>query len=323
MQDSWTALDLSEKSTNVRTFRQPGNRLQRSLIRGLRTFFAHAGRWWPGLASHLAEALFLRPPRYATPPREREWLAPAERFEVASAAGRLTAWIWSPADEKSTQEAQVVLLVHGWGGRGSQLGAFAAPLAAAGCRVVTFDAPGHGWTARLQGTKRSSMPKIVDGVLALAGRLGPLSGVIAHSAGAGAVGYALRHGLEAERLVFLAPGVEPSLFTQGLQHLAAIPQPVLDRMCERLEVRFSIRWSEFRAADFAAQRAERLLVVHDHLDEEVPCWHSRELVAVWPGARLEVVSGLGHQRILRDPQVVERAVGFLTGSPREAEEVAA
>lgn len=323
MQETLTTPARLKKSTIVRSSPWAVAAIQRLVLGGLRTFFTLVGRRWPGPASHVAEALFLRPPQHATPSREREWLASAERFEVESAGGPLTAWSWSPTEQVGAAEAPTVLLVHGWAGRGSQLAAFAAPLTGAGYRVVAFDAPGHGRTARRQGVKRSSMPEMVDGILALAARLGPLAGVIAHSAGAGAVGYALRRGLETERLVFVAPGVEPSLFTEGLRRLIGIPQPVLDRMRERLEARFGVRWEDFRAATFAPQRTERLLILHDRLDEEVPCWHSRELVEAWPGARLEVVSGLGHRRILRDPQVVERTTRFLAGRSEAREEAAA
>jgi len=294
-------------------------------VRLLRGFFAVVGRIAPGVASHVAEALFLRPMRVPTPSRERRWLMPTgkigiESFEVATDAGPVVVWSWSPGRRSWTDgpKTPTVLLVHGWGGRGSQLGALAEPLAREGFRVVAFDGPGHGETARKTGRKKSSMPEMVDAVLGLARHLGPLEGVVAHSAGAGAVTYALRHGLETRRLVYVAPGVEPSLFTEGLSRLLGISQPVLDRMRERLEARFGIRWTDFRGATFAPRRPEPLVVFHDRLDDEIPCWQSRELVEAWPGARLEVVSGLGHRRILRDPRVVAGAVDFLTAEEEEA-----
>lgn len=315
MSDSHTLRLASPKnSTTVRSYWSSVQRWSQRLVPVLlRGFFRITGRWSPGFASWMAEALFLRPPRHAVPVRERRWREGAARWEIAGPAGPLSAWSWEPAAEAGVAgTVPTVLLVHGWGGRGSQLGAFAAPLTAAGCRVVAFDGPGHGRTAERTGRKRSSLPEMVEGVLAVAEHLGPLHGVVAHSAGAGAVTYALRHGLETERLVVLAPAVEPSHFTDSLRRWFGVPRPVLDRMQERLERRFGIPWSELRGATFAPERPEPLLVVHDRLDEEVPCWQSRELAGAWPGSRLEVVSGLGHRRILRDPRVVASAVGFLT-----------
>lgn len=316
-----------EKSTTVRSSlsrRWIRTLIQSLTVRSLRGFFSLFGRLAPGGASHVAEALFLRPMRVARPSRERAWLESAEgidveSFEVATETGPVVAWSWQ-ASGSQRMAPPTVLLVHGWAGRGSQLGALAEPLVREGFRVVAFDAPGHGETARRRGRRRSSLPEMVDGVLGMARHLGPLEGVVAHSAGAGAVTYALRHGLEVRRLVYVAPGVEPSLFTDGLRRFLGIPERVLDRMRRRLEARFGIEWSELRGATYAPRRRESLAVFHDRLDDEVPCWQSRELVEAWPGARLEVVSGLGHRRILRDPRVVDQAVGFLV---KEVEEAAA
>lgn len=332
MLDSRTLRRTSiQNSTIVRSFSLPIRRWLKGLLSvSLREFFALVGPLWPGVGSRVAEALFLRVARHATPARERRWREGAERWEIAGPTGSLSVWSWEPEGQGEARHAgpqsgtggpgrvPTVLLVHGWAGRGTQLGALVAPLTAAGYRVVAFDGPGHGRTAERTGRKRSSLPEMVEGVLAMAGHLGPLHGVVAHSAGAGAVTYALRHGLEAERLVYLAPAVEPSQFTETLRRFMGVPRPVLDRMWERLERRFGILWSELRGATFAPARSEPLLVVHDRLDEEVPCWQSRELVGAWPGSRLEVVSGLGHRRILRDPRVVKSAMGFLTSGRERA-----
>lgn len=298
-----------EKSTIVRsgvvsTPSQPspgsGTLPQRLGLRLLRSAFALTGRGLPGLAAWGAETLFLTPPRHAAPRRERVWLASAERFPVETGeVGRLTAWSWG--------EGPPVLLVHGWGGRGGQLGAFAAPLVEAGFRVVTFDAPGHG----ASGGRRSSLPEMAAAVRAMAGHLGPLAGLVAHSAGAAAVTWVLRSALPVERLVYVAPGVDPTDFTAVFGRMLGVPAAVLERMRRRIETRFDIAWNELNALTAAPSMAAPLLVIHDRFDDETPFARSRELARLWPEARLEVTSGLGHRRILRDPRVVEEAVGFL------------
>ena len=54
-----------------------------------------------------------------------------------------------------------------------------------------------------------------------------------------------------------------------------------------------------------------LLVVHDHRDGVIPFSQGRAIAAAWQGAELLSTTGLGHHRILRDPQVVRSAVDFL------------
>jgi pimeloyl-ACP methyl ester carboxylesterase len=53
------------------------------------------------------------------------------------------------------------------------------------------------------------------------------------------------------------------------------------------------------------------LIIHDHDDRDVS-WHEGEAIArAWPHARFLRTEGLGHRRILLDPEVIGRAVRFL------------
>lgn len=310
----------SKNSTTVRSFPI----LLRSLAALLRAVFRLLGRWAPGLAARLAERLFTTPPRHRRPPRERRWLEGAERSQVAGPRGPLAVWTWEPGGARAAGDGGAaedrprgtVLLVHGWGGRGSQLGAFVEPLLREGLRVVTFDAYGHGDTGGRRSGRRSSLPEVIESLEAVAAEVGPLEGLVAHSLGGGAAAYALGRGLSMKRLVFLAPGLDPAAYLEQLHRMVGVPWPVLERMRQRLEERFGIPWSEFRAVDHP--RAEPLLIFHDPADPETPISISRELAASWPRARLLPVDGLGHRRIVRDPEVVERAVGFLDGERQRA-----
>jgi alpha-beta hydrolase superfamily lysophospholipase len=145
----------------------------------VRPAFAALSALTPSLAARVAERLFLTPPRHPAPTREREALARARRTIVHADGAALTTWTWG--------HGPVVLLVHGWGGRGGQLAGFVEPLVAAGCSVVTFDAPGHGVSPESQ----SSIVAFVDAIRAIDRALGPVEGVIAHSIGAAAAARAL------------------------------------------------------------------------------------------------------------------------------------
>ncbi len=52
--------------------------------------------------------------------------------------------------------------------------------------------------------------------------------------------------------------------------------------------------------------------VYDLNDLDVPYQNGVRLVQGWPGAELMTTSGLGHRKILRAPEVVKRAVEFLS-----------
>jgi hypothetical protein len=57
-----------------------------------------------------------------------------------------------------------------------------------------------------------------------------------------------------------------------------------------------------------------LLVVHDRGDLEVPWEDGRRIAAAAARATLLTTEGLGHRRILRDPNVVAASVAFIDGT---------
>lgn len=54
-----------------------------------------------------------------------------------------------------------------------------------------------------------------------------------------------------------------------------------------------------------------LRVVHDRDDRELPWGEGSSIASAWPGAELITTRGLGHYRILHDPEVIRGAVEFL------------
>jgi len=260
----------------------------------------------PETTAGLAERIFLRPPRLPRPERERLWLESAQRVTFESFGDTLAGWSWG--------RGPVVLLVHGWGGRGSQMGAFAAPLVARGYRAVAFDAPGHGESAG----RYSSLPEMAAAVAAVAREFLRVRSIVAHSAGAAAATAALADGLEIERCVYLAPPTDWAYFRRQFGDALGLTPRVAERMQRRIEKRFAMPWAKMNAARLARGIQDtELLVLHDIEDAIVPLAGGEELATAWPGARLEPTRGLGHQAILRDPAVVARAVEFLTAGRAE------
>jgi pimeloyl-ACP methyl ester carboxylesterase len=253
----------------------------------------------PDTASRVAADLFMKPRRYAAPERERALMEGATPFDVATSDGRIQAWRWG--------EGPAVILVHGWEGRGSQLAPLAQPLASRGLSIVTFDAPGHGAS---DGT-RSSLPQFLAALQAVAGSTGELQGIAAHSFGCAAATLALREGLEARRVVYFAPPIDPSDYTGRFGEALGLTDAVVDRMRFRIEQRFRRKWSDYSLAALAPAMTARLLVVHDTTDRETYWSEGAALAEAWPGARMITTQGLGHRRILRDPELLEKAAGFM------------
>jgi pimeloyl-ACP methyl ester carboxylesterase len=268
----------------------------------MRGAFGVLSRTAPDVASRVAADLFMKPRRYEAPERERAVLAEATPFQVRlGVATRLQAWRWG--------SGPAVLLVHGWEGRGSQLAPFVKPLLDAGHSVVAFDAPGHGASSG----SRSSLPHFAFAVRAVADAVRTPHAIVAHSLGCAATTLALRDGLAARRLVFVAPPLNPSDYVSRFGQILGITAPVLERMKLRIEERFLRKWSDYSLEETAREMTTPLLVVHDRDDNETFHSEGAALAAAWPEARLVTTSGLGHRRILRDLDVIESATRFIAG----------
>jgi len=249
----------------------------------------------PRLAVHLAEVLWTSPRRHERPRWESDLLARGEPLVVPFGLGGLRAWSWG--------QGPVVLLVHGWEGRGAQLGALVDPLVAAGYRVVAYDAPGHGDSPG----RRASIVSFSDALLAAARTVGPVDTIVSHSLGAAATTLALAGGLQARRVAYVAP-VDGGKGARRFAAFMGMSATAQDRLLARVEQRFGLPLEDFTAQELGPRLQVPLLVVHDRWDRVVPFADGEGLARWSPRAELEPVEGLGHMRILRDPQVVARVV---------------
>jgi pimeloyl-ACP methyl ester carboxylesterase len=277
------------------------------LTKGAFRFF---GSVTPSLASAWAEKLFRRPPRQPKTRAQRQILAQATRCQVTLNDTRVTAWRWDAAAPSRGR----ILLVHGWGGHGARLAAFVKPLLASGFSVVSFDAPAHGESEGAY----ASVPEFVDALLALEAAEGPFTGLVTHSVGGMAAALAFQRGLQAKAAVFLAPPASPDRYSRRFARFYGFPGDVHDSMKSRFESRYRMRWSDFRIAEVVGSVPTQLLVFHDRRDTCVPLGEARAIVGAWRGARLVETMGLGHHRILRDPDVVRQAVAFFAAVVLEA-----
>lgn len=266
----------------------------------VRAYFAVASRVLPDLARRQAERLFTVPPRYAG---RGSQLVDARRETVVSAQHSLAVWQSGP------RTAPAVLLVHGWGGRGVQMGSFVTPLLANGYRVVWFDQPGHGESGR----GPVALPDFVGALQTLVATHGPFEAAIGHSLGAAALGVAMRRGLELRRVVFVSPPASIIEHAHKFARLLGITPRIREAMRHRLERRYGEPFAEIDRIDDLARLDLPALFVHDQGDAEVPFEHTLRLSARMPRAQQIKTYGLGHYRLLRDDSVVRAIVGFVRG----------
>lgn len=279
-------------------------------LRGLRAGFAMANALSPELAAAGARRLFLSTRRHPVPAREQAYLQGARRLDLP---GPLAAWVW----EK--EEAPTVALLHGWEGRGSQLGAFADPLVEAGFRVVAVDAPGHGDSPG----RSSSLVALADALRRVGESFGPLAGVVAHSAGTVGAVHCVSRGLPVDRLVCVAPGVDLEAYVGEFARFFGLSADASRSLKLRIERHVGVTMRDLDPRRAATDLRIPALIIHDRTDREAPFAGGEQLARSWPGARLLATEGLGHTRILWDDKVVSAATAFLReGLRTEAAEAA-
>ena len=279
-------------------------------LRLTRAAFGAVQRAAPDLAARWAERMFCSPPRRPISERMAAWLRDGQRFDVIVGPPRprprprrVTVWTWG-------ERGPAVLLVHGWGSRGARFVDLGGALLAAGHRVITFDAPGHGAShGRL-----SSGPEFARAAIAVAAAVGPVSAVVGHSLGGFASALAMDRGLSARRAVFISPSANVNSYSAQFAALLGVTPPVMSTMRERLARRLDFSWSSMDVPAFAPSMRAPLLVIHDRDDREVRWSDGAAIASAWPGAELVTTMGLGHHRIVSDAEVIANVVSFLRAS---------
>jgi pimeloyl-ACP methyl ester carboxylesterase len=252
----------------------------------------------PALAVRFASRLFFathRHPRWNQDPV----LKTAKTFEVPQGGQTVRFYAWG--------HGPTVLLVHGWNGWGAQLSQLVPPLLEKGYRILTFDALGHGGSEG----KSSNIFKFADGI-ALADKIaGPFYAIITHSMGGAATTLALKDGVRAKRLVYLAPPFDPSGWLGRFVKTLRINEKVGWYLEESFRETFGERWKFFQDPRFIRDMKTPLLVIHDRNDSQVHWEEGKRLAAAWQGANFHGTEGLGHNRLLKDADVIQRTVDFI------------
>lgn len=252
---------------------------------------------WPvRVLPALAYRAWFTPPPARSPGRD-----PDPGFEPISVVG--------PEGEVSgysVGEGPLVLAIHGWGGRASQMASIARGLAAAGYRVVAADIPGHA------GGPPTDPKGPALAVRRLVESFGEPVVVVAHSFGNPVTRLAFSGGAPPPVVVLLAPLIVVTdglgIFTERLG-LAPWVRWALERRLRRWDPEV---WQLVNSTDDSLYPGAELLIVHDPADHDTPFDASERVAGSRPSTELVVASGLGHAGILHDDTIIDQIAQFIS-----------
>lgn len=293
-----TISDQAVKSTIVRFFSVPWP---------IRASFRILDRAAPAIGARWAERMWFTLPRPRPESRRSGDRPPAgSPFTLDLDGHEVVGESWG--------DGPPVYLLHGWAGHRRQFATMVGPLLAAGHRVVAFDALSHGESAAgPSGPRSATIPEFAAALAAAVSKFGQPHAVVAHSMGATATAVALCDGLRARRLVMLAPMASPKTYARQFAMMLGFGESTYDRLVTRVERRVGLPMKHFDVPELGRAIAmPPTLIIHDRDDRSIPVADGAAIAAAWPGASLQVTSGLGHRRVLHDRDVIARVVDFVT-----------
>jgi pimeloyl-ACP methyl ester carboxylesterase len=247
--------------------------------------------------------LFFAPVGYNLNSDEKSLLDRGGKFSINVNNRMIQCWQWG--------DGPVVILAHGWNGRGIQFQPFIEALLDANYSVITFDAPGHGDSEG----HYSNYFEFSDALRALWHAIDHtnVQAIIGHSLGAGALLNFMSKEKYYKKAVLIAPALRlrELLFQTFEDH--HIPKRVYLNLVQNLEMVHGYSIFNDNPAQLIKQIKNNVLIFHDRNDKAVPYEHTKcaaERIAL---ITLETTIGLGHKRILSDTSVMEKTIGYIEG----------
>ena len=203
-----------------------------------------------------------------------------------------------------------VLIIHGFESSIVNFDHYVPSLIKKGLEVLAFDAPAHG----ISDGKRITAPLFADMIIKIHERYGPITGFVGHSFGGLALSLALEQIAHDEtyRAVLIAPATESTTaidqFFELLQ-LNGVVRKEFDQLITQIGGH-PPEWYSIRRAirNIKAQ----ILWLHDERDLQTPLSDALKVKNDQrPNVTFVITRGLGHRKIYKDSQTVERVAEFL------------
>lgn len=272
-------------------------------LRVLRSLFPTLERLFPWLGKRMARSFFMHPRKFPLPPIELEWLAKSVSSSLQFHDQVLAINEWGDPTSKNK-----LLLVHGWAGRPTQFWRIIEELVSKQFHIISFDGPAHGASTGSK-TDLIQFSEIIR-TMHQKYQFKYLSG---HSFGGAACVLAFRDGLSGvQKLVLIsAPSSGDGMMSDFIRNMNGTPktEQYLQKVIKK---EFGYPLSDFFANKILPlPNFPQTLAVHDDNDWDVDFEHLDYFEKNLLGIQVIKTTNLGHTKIMRDQEVVNRISDFL------------
>ncbi len=270
-----------------------------SILYFIRFTFNICDIFLPRLASKWAINLFLTPRSAPFTKKGLKLLEDAETFEIVANDKSMKAYRMGSGPE--------VVCIHGWAGKSIQFADIAYALTKAGYTFIAVDVWAHGNSDGVD----ASMFDFAAATKVLVENSENVACVIGHSLGAASVSLSVYDGLTIPRFIAMGAPSLPNDILDSFRKIIQAPErinQVIKDAC--LEV-FNRDFDEISMTNTIRSMSCPVLAIHGEDDFDVGIFHLDALISVKSDIVSIRVPRLGHRRILKDPEVIERIIEFI------------
>lgn len=276
---------------------------QHPIFNGIAKVLSIAGRISPTLTGKWLNSLWFTPQPIPLKKDDKAWIDKANTEWIQYKGQRVPIYRWGTGP--------AILCVHGWGGHSGQFTPLMQKLVDEGYQVIAFDAPAHGQSEG----KRTDLTEFSDLVsLIIQGENNPIH-IVAHSMGGVASIDAISKGTPVLSLTLIGTPLSLSYIIQVTQSQMRLDTKIIDAHKHLMSKKYGDNvWDRFDLLQTPKDFTAPLLLIYDKDDTQILFEVSQSLQQHWPQATSIETEGLGHNRLLRNDNVISDLHHFLKHS---------
>ncbi len=246
--------------------------------------------------------LFGTPMKFAIPKRELEMDQKSVQKNIFIPAINKSVVVYEYGNSE-----KLVLLTHGWSGRGTQLVKIADAILQNGYKTISFDAPGHGKSVG----NRTIMLEFIEIILELERIYGGFEASIGHSLGGISILNACRLGFNTQKIITIGAADKVEDIIKDFIAKLGLPPKYIELLKTYFERKYNQPMNDLSAYKSASVIDTPVFVIHDNNDDEVPVFCAHNIYNHLKNGKLLLTNQLGHKKILGDDAVVEKIVKYI------------